>query len=121
MVDALGNLVRFLLLPGQRHESKGVASRISNLPFDALLADKAFDRDDLLRELPVRSATAGHPAQGEPPSTALLRQGSRQAAPSDREFLCQNQGDRYIVTGYDQAASSYAAHWNLVATLLAAR
>lgn len=38
LVDALGNLVRFILLPGQRHDSVGVAPLISgpaltSLPF----------------------------------------------------------------------------------------
>ena len=43
LVDALGNLVRFLLLPGQSHENKGVAPLLSNLPFGALLAEQALD------------------------------------------------------------------------------
>ncbi|HDR28515.1 MAG TPA: transposase [Rhodovulum sp.] len=43
LVDALGKLVRFLLLPGQAHDMKGVAPLIDNVSFGALLADKAFD------------------------------------------------------------------------------
>jgi len=31
LVDALGNLVRFLLLPGQAHDMKGVAPLISGV------------------------------------------------------------------------------------------
>jgi len=45
LVDALGNLVRFVLLPGQSHDLKGVRPLIDGLDFDALLADKAFDAD----------------------------------------------------------------------------
>ncbi len=58
LVDALGNLVRFLLLPGQTHDMKGVAPLIKNISFDALLADKAFDADWLLQDLNARGATA---------------------------------------------------------------
>ena len=47
LVDALGNLVRFLLLPGQRHDSIGVEPLIRGLEFGASLADKAFDGDEL--------------------------------------------------------------------------
>ena len=47
-MDALGNLVRFLLLPGQAHDTKGVAPLIKGVSFDALLADKAFDADWLI-------------------------------------------------------------------------
>lgn len=49
VVDALGNLVRFLLLPGQAHDMKGVAPLISGVSFGALLADKAFDADGCCR------------------------------------------------------------------------
>ena len=38
LVDALGNLVRFLLLPGQAHDMKGVAPLILGVSFGALLA-----------------------------------------------------------------------------------
>jgi len=55
-VDALGNLVRFLLLPGQAHDMKGVAPLIKGVSFDALLADKAFDADWLLQDLDERGA-----------------------------------------------------------------
>src|SRR3954467_11802456 len=45
LVDALGALVRFVLLPGQRHDTVGVAPLIEGIAFDALLGDKAFDVD----------------------------------------------------------------------------
>ncbi len=38
LVDALGNLIRFLLLPGQRHDSIGVEpliTRAKRIPHDA--------------------------------------------------------------------------------------
>jgi hypothetical protein len=44
LTDALGNLVRFVLLPGHRFDTVGVAPLIQDLEFDALIADKAFDR-----------------------------------------------------------------------------
>ena len=43
LTDALGNLVRFVLLPGQRFDTVGVAPLIEGLEFGALIADKAFD------------------------------------------------------------------------------
>lgn len=57
LVDALGNLVRFLLLPGQAHDMNGVALLIRDVSFGALMADKAFDADWLLEELDERGAT----------------------------------------------------------------
>ncbi len=58
LVDAFGNLVRFLLLPGQAHDMKGVAPLIRRVSFGALLADKAFDANWLREELDERGATA---------------------------------------------------------------
>ena len=58
MVDALGNLFWFLLLPGQAHDMKGGAPLIRDVSFGALLADKAFDADWLLQELDERGASA---------------------------------------------------------------
>jgi transposase len=56
LTDALGNLVRFVLLPGQRHDSVGVAPLIEGIAFDALLGDKAFDADWLIADLNERRA-----------------------------------------------------------------
>jgi hypothetical protein len=47
LTDALGNLVRFKLLPGQRFDTVGVAPLIEGLEFGALIADTAFDSNDI--------------------------------------------------------------------------
>ena len=56
MTDALGNLVRFVLLPGNRYDTVGVAPLIRDLSFDALLADKAFDSNWIITEMNARRA-----------------------------------------------------------------
>jgi len=58
LVDALGYLARFILLPGQRHDSVGVEPLIENIDFEALIADKAFDNNALRREFNERDALA---------------------------------------------------------------
>lgn len=58
LVDALGILVRFVLLPGQRHDSIGVAPLIDGVAFDALLGDKGFDYDTLRADLEQPKAEA---------------------------------------------------------------
>ena len=59
LTDALGNLVRFVLLPGQRFDTVGVAPLIEGLAFDALIADKAFDSNTIIAALDARGATMG--------------------------------------------------------------
>ena len=56
LTDALGNLVRFVLLPGQRFDTVGVPPLIEGLTFEALIADKAFDSNAIIAELDARSA-----------------------------------------------------------------
>ena len=56
LTDALGNLVRFELLPGQRFDTVGVAPLIDGVEFGALLADKAFDSDVITADLDERGA-----------------------------------------------------------------
>jgi hypothetical protein len=50
--------VRFVLLPGQRHDTIGVPPLIEGIAFGALLGDKAFDVDWLRAELDARGAVA---------------------------------------------------------------
>jgi transposase len=56
LTDALGNLVRFVLLPGQRFDTVGVPPLIEGLAFDALIADKAFDSNAIIADLDARGA-----------------------------------------------------------------
>lgn len=56
LTDALGNLVRFELLPGNRYDTIGVASLIDDIAFDALLGDNSFDANWIVEELDQRGA-----------------------------------------------------------------
>ena len=56
MTDALGNLVRFTLLPGNRYDTIGVAPPIEGVDFGAILADKAFDSNWIIQEMNERGA-----------------------------------------------------------------
>jgi len=54
LTDALGNLVRFELLPGNRFDTIGVAPLIAGIEFGALLGDKAFDSNWIVQDLDQR-------------------------------------------------------------------
>jgi transposase len=69
LTDALGNLVRFVLLPGHRFDTVGVEPLIDGVAFDALIADKAFDSDAIIAELNERGAKiviSQHPRRSKP-------------------------------------------------------
>jgi len=56
LTDALGNLVRFSLLPGQRNDIVGLAPLIDGVELQGLIADKAFDADWIAEDLNNRGA-----------------------------------------------------------------
>ncbi|WP_189622647.1 IS5 family transposase, partial [Novosphingobium colocasiae] len=68
LTDALGNLVRFELLPGNRHDTIGVAPLIAGIDLGALLGDKAFDANWIVEELDQRGAKvviSQHPGRAQ--------------------------------------------------------
>jgi hypothetical protein len=65
LVDPLGNLVRFVLLPGQRHDSIGVEPLITGLDFAAPVGDKALDNNWLRANLNERGAAAAIPSTAD--------------------------------------------------------
>ena len=69
LTDALGNLVRFVLLPGQRYDTVGVPPLIDGLAFGALIADMAFDSNAIIADVNQRGARAviaQHPRRASP-------------------------------------------------------
>ena len=69
LTDALGNLVRFVLLPGHRYDTVGVPPLIEGLAFGGLIADMAFDSNTIIADLNERGAKvviAQHPRRSSP-------------------------------------------------------
>ena len=69
LTDALGNLVRFELLPGHRFDTVGVPPLIDSIEFGGLIADKAFDSNDIVADLNERGAKvviSQHPRRTKP-------------------------------------------------------
>ena len=61
--------MRFVLLPGHRHDSIGVPPLIEDVAFGGLIADRAFDSNALVAELNERGAKvviSQHPARATP-------------------------------------------------------
>ena len=56
LTDALGNLVPFILLPGHRFDTVGVAPLIKDIEFRGLIADKAFDSNWIIEDMNKRKA-----------------------------------------------------------------
>lgn len=121
LVDALGNLARFVLLPGQRHDSLGVAPLITGIAFAALLADKAFDVDWLRAELDERGVQAVIPPKAnrkQPLACDFHRYRWRHLV---ENFFCTLKAFRRVATRYDKTDESFAAMIHLAGSALALR
>ncbi len=69
LTDALGNLVRFHLMPGHRFDTVGVAPLVEGVAFGGLIADKAFDSGAIIADLDERGAKvviSQHPRRAKP-------------------------------------------------------
>ncbi len=118
LVDALGNVVRFVLLPGQRHDIKSVDKLMAGVSCEAFIGDKAFD-SHALRE---RLAEAGIEA------VIPLRNGTLGHGEHDHEkykwrhlvenFFCQIKAFRRIATRYEKTDKCFAAMIYLVGVVL---
>ena len=69
LTDALGNLVRFVLLPGHRYDTVGVPPLIEGLAFGGLIADMAFDSN----RRPQRARSQGGDRSTSAPDLAAAR------------------------------------------------
>jgi transposase len=121
LVDGLGNLVRFQLLPGQRHDSVGAQPLLEGLKIGALIADKGFDNDALRQELDARGATAVIPPKAnraKPISCDFAMYRWRHLV---ENFFCDLKQFRRIATRYDKTDQSFSAMIYLAASLMALR
>jgi len=118
IVDALGNLIRFVLLPGQRHDITSFDALMAGIYCLALIGDKGFDAGWLRERLRANDMEAVIP----------LREGTSGYAEHDREkykwrhlvenFFCSIKAFRRIATRYEKTDKCFAANINLVATVL---
>ena len=87
LTDALGNPVGFELLPGQRHDTLGVAALIEDRSFGRLIADRAFDVNWIVEEMEHRGARDRHRPEHQPHRALPDRPRRLPMAPPDRELF----------------------------------
>jgi len=121
LVDALGNLARFVLLPGQRHDSVGVEPLIKDIDFEALLADKAFDIDWLRTELNERDAVAVIPPKANRKQAIACDFHMYRWRHLVENLFCKLKAFRRIATRYDKTDQSFSAMIYLVGAAIALR
>ena len=119
LVDALGNLVRFVLLPGQRHDSIGVEPLLDGIDFEALLADKAFDIDWIRAALNQRGATAVIPSKADRANQIPCDFHMYRWRHLVENLFCRLKEFRRIATRYEKTDASFASMIHLAGAFLA--
>ena len=118
LTDALGNLVRFVLLPGQRYDTIGVAPLIEGVEFGALIADKAFDANWIIAEMNARGASiiiSQRPNRLNPIPIDLERYKWRHLI---ENFFCKLKEFKRIAMRADKTDQSFTALIYLAAAVI---
>ena len=121
LTDALGNLVRFVLLPGHRFDTVGIAPLVSGVEFGGLIGDRAFDSNALIAELDERGAKvviAQHPRRASPlPLDAEMYQWRHLI----ENFFCKLKEFKRIALRSDKTDPSFSAMIHLAAAVINSR
>jgi Transposase and inactivated derivatives len=121
LTDALGDLVRFQLLPGHRFDTVGVPPLIDGLDFGALIADKAFDSNTIIADLNQRGAKiviSQHPRRTKPLPLDLEIYKRRHLI---ENFFCKLKEFKRIAMRADKTDASFCAIIQLAAAVLNSR
>ena len=121
LTDALGNLVRFTLLPGQRYDTVGVPPLIEGLAFDALIGDRAFDTNAIIADLDARGAKiviAQHPRRASPLAIDTEMYKWRHLI---ENFFCKLKEFKRIAMRADKTDQSFSAFSLLAAAVIHSR
>jgi transposase len=121
LTDALGNLVRFVLLPGHRFDTIGVPPLFDGIEFGALIADKAFDSNAIVADLDERGAKiviSQHPRRTKPlPLDAEMYKWRHLI----ENFFCKLKEFKRIAMRADKTDTSFAAFIHLAAAVINSR
>ena len=121
LTDALGNLVRFVLLPGQRFDTVGMPALIDGVTFAALIADKAFDSNAILADLNARGATiviSQHPRRVQPLAIDVEMYKWRHLI---ENFFCKLKEFKRIAMRADKTDTSFTAMIHIAAAVINSR
>ena len=121
LTDALGNLVRFELLPGHRFDTVGVEPLLKGVAFGGLIADKAFDSDAIIADLNARGAKvviSQHPRRAKPLAIDEEMYKWRHLI---ENFFCKLKEFKRIAMRADKTDISFEAMINLTAAVINSR
>ena len=113
--------MRFVLLPGQRHDTIGVPPLIEGVAFGALIGDRAFDVDWLRAELDARGAVAVIPPRANRKARFDFDRDTYRWRHLIENCFAKLKEFRAVATRYDKTGTSFRANISLAAAVIASR
>ncbi len=121
LTDAVGHLIRFVVLPGQTHDLKAVPELLDDLTCEMLIGDKAFDADGVLDTVAERGATAVIPPRSNRSTPRDFDRDADKERHRIENVFAKIKEFRGLATRYDKTLASFAAGIYLMAGVVAAR
>jgi len=119
--DAIGTLIRFVILPGQSHDRMAIPDLLQDIAFTTWIGDTACDSDALLDRLAEHGVKTVIPPKKNRTLPRTFDRDTYRERHRIENFFCKIKEFRAIATRYDKTASSFAAGIHLVAGVIAAR
>jgi transposase len=114
----LGNLARFILTEGQAHDITQADPLLQGIDTDAVVADKAFDSDALLRTITGTGAKAVIPPRSNRNTLREYDVHQYKHRNLIERLFCRMKHFRRIATRYDKLAQRFASFIALVAAFV---
>ena len=118
MTDTFGNLVHFKLTGGNEHDGPHAKSLLRSIDSEAVIADKAYDANDLLAIIDQMGASAVIPSKANRKQQRVIDAEVYKRRNRVERFFCLLKQYRRIATRYEKLASRYAAFVLVVAGFL---
>ena len=117
--DALGNPTGFLLTAGQAHDLQGADVLIANIEAEALLADKAYDADERMRDvLKAQAIEPVIPSKSNRNESIDYDKHLYKARHLIENFFAKLKQYRAIATRYDKTARNFLSAVHLAAIVI---
>ena len=115
--DALGNPLRFVLTPGQRHDSKPVPELLGGLPANTLLADKAYDSDKIVQAAQAQGMEVIIPSKANRKQPRALDKHRYKARHLIENLFQRMKVFRRVATRYDKLDVTFLGFVHIAGTM----
>ena len=121
LVDALGQLVRIVLTPGQAHDATQAQALLEGQRAQRVIADKAYDADRIhqaVTDIGAHAVIPSHPCRAQAVASDKHLHQERHVIEC---FISKLKQFRRIATRYDKTQTSFLGFTALAATVIGLR